>query len=114
MIYPMILLGLTICMVVFMMIFIVPRITESFEKTGSELPGITQFVVNVSNFLTQDWAKLILILLGVFITLKAINFTYIGKTFFATVFTRLPVFGYIVRQSNIIYFIKSFTILIDA
>ena len=114
MIYPMILLGLTICMVVFMMIFIVPRITESFAKTGSELPAITQFVVAVSNFLTQDWWKLLLIIFWVFFTMKAINMTYAWKTLFATIFTRLPVFGYIVRQSNIIYFIKSFTILIDA
>ncbi len=114
MIYPMILLGLTICMVVFMMIFIVPKITASFEKTGSELPGITQFVVKVSNFLTQDWAKMILILAWIFITFKLINLTYLWKTFIATLFTRIPIFGYIVRQSNIIYFIKSFTILIDA
>ena len=114
MIYPMILLGLTICMVVFMMIFIVPRITESFAKTGSELPAITQFVVGVSDFLTQDWWKVLLIIFWVFFTMKAINLTYAWKTLFATIFTRLPVFGYIVRQSNIIYFIKSFTILIDA
>jgi len=32
MIYPAILLGLTIVMVTFMMIFIVPRVTESFAK----------------------------------------------------------------------------------
>jgi len=114
MIYPMILLGLTICMVVFMMIFIVPRITESFAKTGSELPAITQFVVAVSDFLTQDWWKVLLIIFWVFFTMKVINMTYAWKTLFATIFTRLPVFGYIVRQSNIIYFIKSFTILIDA
>ena len=114
MIYPMILLGLTICMVVFMMIFIVPRITESFAKTGSELPAITQFVVAVSDFLTQDWAKVILILFWIFITVKIINTTYTWKTLFATLFTRIPIFWYIVRQSNIIYFIKSFTILVDA
>lgn len=29
-------------------------------------------------------------------------------------FMRLPVFGYVVRQSNIIYFIQSFTILLDS
>lgn len=38
MVYPMILLFLTLCMVTFMMIFIVPRITEAFSKAGAELP----------------------------------------------------------------------------
>jgi len=55
MIYPAVLLVLTLCMVIFMMIFIVPRISESFEKAGSELPGLTQFVVKVSNFFINDW-----------------------------------------------------------
>jgi type II secretory pathway component PulF len=41
----MILLSLTIMMVVFMMIFIIPRITESFNKAGADLPALTQFVV---------------------------------------------------------------------
>jgi len=34
----MILLTLTFAMVIFMMIFIVPKVTESFEKTGTALP----------------------------------------------------------------------------
>jgi type II secretory pathway component PulF len=42
-------------MVIFMMIFIVPRITESFEKAGSQLPGLTQMIVNISNFFLNDW-----------------------------------------------------------
>jgi type IV pilus assembly protein PilC len=59
MMYPMILLGLTICMVIFMMIFIVPRITESFTKAGAELPALTQFVVNVSDFIVNEWYLMI-------------------------------------------------------
>ena len=58
MIYPMILLTLTISMVVFMMIFIIPKITASFEKTGSELPAMTRIVVNISDFFIHDWLTL--------------------------------------------------------
>lgn len=114
MIYPMILLTLTICMVVFMMVFIVPKITASFEKTGSELPAMTQVVVGISNFFLNDWATLLWILFGIFVFLKILGRTYIGKVIFANVAVNIPVFWYIVKQSNIIYFIKSFTILIDA
>ena len=114
MIYPMILLTLTICMVVFMMVFIVPKITASFEKTGSELPAMTQVVVGISNFFLNDWATLLWILFGIFVFLKILGRTYIGKVIFANVAVNIPVFWYIIKQSNIIYFIKSFTILIDA
>ncbi len=114
MIYPMILLTLTIAMVVFMMIFIVPKITASFEKTGSELPKMTQVVVNISNFFLNDWLTLLWILFGVFVFLKILWKTYTGKVLYSSVFIHLPIFWYIVKQSNIIYFIKSFTILVDA
>ena len=29
-------------------------------------------------------------------------------------YTKLPIFGYIVKQSNVVYFIKAFTILLDS
>ena len=111
---PMILLGLTICMVIFMMIFIVPRITESFSKAGAELPPLTQFVVNTSNFIVGEWYMLILYIALFYASIKIVNSSYFWKMMFANFFTKMPIFGYVVRQSNIVFFIKSFTILLDS
>ena len=114
MIYPMILLWLTFVMVVFMMIFIVPRITESFKKAWSDLPELTQFVVNVSNFFVHDYGKVILGIILIVLLFKWINKTYIWKMTFAKMATKMPIFWYVVKQSNIVFFIKSFTILLDS
>ena len=114
MIYPMILLWLTFLMVIFMMIFIVPRITASFEKAWSELPALTQFVVNISNFFMNDYWKIILWIIWIILTVKMINSTYAWKMMFAKMFTKMPIFWYVVKQSNIVFFIKSFTILLDS
>lgn len=114
MIYPMILFTLTLLMVTFMMIFIVPRITESFAKAWSELPWLTQFVVNISDFFINDWWKLIWIIVLIIFSFKMANKTYYWKIFFANLYIRLPIFWYIVKQSNIVYFIKSFTTLLDS
>ena len=114
MIYPMILLWLTLLMVTFMMIFIVPRITESFEKAWSQLPALTQFVVWISNFFMNDYWKMIIWIIWIILVIKMINSTYIWKMMFARMFTKMPIFWYIVKQSNIVFFIKSFTILLDS
>ena len=114
MIYPMILLSLTIMMVVFMMIFIIPRITESFDKAGADLPALTQFVVWVSDFLIEKWYILIAWIFIFIVIMKIINTTYYWKIFFAWLFTKLPIFGFIVKQSNVVYFIKAFTLLQDS
>ncbi|MDD3793379.1 MAG: type II secretion system F family protein [Candidatus Gracilibacteria bacterium] len=113
-IYPMILLTLTLMMVTFMLIFIVPRITESFVKAGSELPAITQKIVDISHFITNDWGKIILGFIGIITIYKLINMTYIGRISLANIAIRMPIFGYVIKQSNIVYFIKSFTILLDS
>lgn len=114
MIYPIILFSLTILMVVFMMVFIIPRITESFDKAGSELPKLTQIVVSISDFLINEWYVLLAWIAIFVVIIKILNSTYIGKLVFAAFFTKLPIFGFIVKQSNVVYFIKAFTLLQNA
>jgi type IV pilus assembly protein PilC len=114
MIYPVILLVLTLAMVIFMMIFIVPRVTESFRKAWAELPWPTQMVVNISDFLINQWYILIWVIILSVILFKLANKTYPWKMFFAALAIRLPIFWFVVKQSNVVYFIKSFTILLDS
>ncbi|NUJ97721.1 type II secretion system F family protein [Candidatus Gracilibacteria bacterium] len=114
MIYPVILLSLTLLMVVGMMTFIVPKVTESFKKTGTALPGPTQIIVNISDFFIAKWYVIIISIFITIISVKIIGKTYIGKISFAKLFVNMPIFGYVVKQSNIVYFIKSFTILLDS
>ncbi len=114
MIYPMILFCLTLSMVTFMMIFIVPKITASFEKAWASLPKLTQYVVAVSNFFINDYVKLIVWIVWFILLIRLINASYTWKMMFAKMYTKMPIFWYIVKQSNIVYFIKSFTILLDS
>jgi type IV pilus assembly protein PilC len=114
MIYPIILVLFTLLMVIFMMIFIVPRITESFQKADTALPALTQFVINVSDLFVNDWLKLLIIVLSIFAFFKFLNTTYFWRTLFAHIYLKLPVFWYMIKQSNIVYFIKSFTTLLDS
>lgn len=114
MIYPSILLILTFAMVVFMMVFIVPKVTESFKKTWTDLPWPTQVIVNISDFLVSKWYMLVLFIVGTLMIVKLTWKTYIGKIAFAKFSINIPIFWYVVKQSNIVYFIKSFTVLLDS
>lgn len=114
MIYPIILLSLTIWVVTFMMLFIVPKITETFAKANVKLPALTQFIVNTSNFFKNDYLIIILIIILINVIVKLIKKTNIGKMMFAKMTISIPVLWNILKQSNIIYFIKSFTILLDS
>ena len=114
MIYPAILLILTLVMVVFMMIFIVPRVTETFIKAWAELPVPTQIIVNISEFLQNRFLLIILVIVWIMFLSKLLGKTYFWKNLFSKIAINLPIFWYVVKQSNVVYFIKSFTILLDS
>lgn len=114
MVYPAILITLTIWVVIFMMLFIVPKITETFTKANVELPALTQLIVNVSNFFKNDYLILIWMIMLIVILTKIIKKTNIGRIAFAKLAISLPIIWTILKQSNTIYFIRSFTILLDS
>lgn len=114
MIYPAILMTLTVWVVTFMMISIVPKITETFAKADVVLPPLTRFIVAVSNFFINDWLKWIIIFVLMIIFVRLLKKTNFWRTLFWNMAIKFPVFWKIVKQSNIIYFINSFTILLDS
>lgn len=113
-IYPVILLILTISMVTFMMVVIIPKITSSFQETWTELPYLTQIIINISDFIINEWIKILLWLFSTIVSFILLKRTYIWEIIFWYISIRLPIFWYIIRQSNIIYFINSFTMLMDS
>jgi len=114
MIYPAILMFLTLAMVTFMMIFIVPRVTEWFTKAWAELPKPTQVMVDISDFLKNDYLLIIWVLVWIIIIVKLLNKTYFWRFMFSQLAIKMPIFWFIVKQSNIVYFAKSFTILLNS
>ena len=52
--YPMFLLFASACMVTFLTVYVVPRMSELFSGFGSELPTVTQIVVGLSSWLSGN------------------------------------------------------------
>lgn len=67
-VYPALLIVATIALVVFMMVFILPRFIYMFDSAGVELPWLTQQVIAFSNSLKTYWY----IYLGCIISIVAI------------------------------------------
>lgn len=58
--YPCIILTTAILVVIFMLQFVVPMFQDIFKQQNIEMPAITQFVVNISKFITSYGWLLIL------------------------------------------------------
>ncbi len=60
--YPIFMIIVSIVMVSLMIVFVVPKITSVFVKSGQKLPDLTQFVVDSADFLTKYWLFLLIAL----------------------------------------------------
>ncbi len=100
MIYPSIVLVVLVMIGVLMMIFVVPSITDTFKSLDVELPGSTQLIITVSDFMSQNALLTILGMFGSVAGFIAALRTKYGKRIFDWVIIRLPVIGTMVKETN--------------
>ncbi len=102
MMYPLVLFIITIAVVIFLMLTIVPTFTAMFADFGAELPFITLFVMAISEFVQGFWWLLILLMLIV-----VVGFNYLfknNKSFHYQVhyfLLKMPIFGKLLQKSAI-------------
>ena len=113
-IYPVVLIFITISMVIFMLTFILPKITWSFEKAWVELPALTQFMIDLSNFFRWHYILLTVWLILWWIWYTLFKNTHQWKLVLWRLSLNMPVFWFIVKQSNTILFINSLSLLLDS
>lgn len=102
MMYPIILLVLSIVVTLFLMLYIVPTFVEALNGMDAELPLLTQIVLGISQWLVGYWWIGLIIIIGVIV---AFNVAYKqSKPFHYSVnliLLRMPIFGNLLQKSTI-------------
>ena len=103
MIYPSVVLCISILAVIGLMIFIVPNFTKIFAALleGEPLPGITVFVIDVSNTMVQQWWWYLLGILAIIVIYKITVKIPAGKYGVDWVKYNMPLFGPIISKTAI-------------
>lgn len=73
MVYPIVLAVLAIGAVVFLLTNVIPQFVAIYDSAGGELPGITKFVLAVSDSLQNYWYVYVLILVAIVVTKMVIT-----------------------------------------
>jgi type IV pilus assembly protein PilC len=100
MMYPSIVLSAMVIIGILMLIYVVPTLTETFKDLGGELPASTQFVIFISDALSEH---LFLMMLGLGIVI--VGFFYArklekGKRVIDFSILHMPVISKIAKESN--------------
>jgi len=102
MVYPTIIFTVAIAMTSFLIAFVVPKITEIFEDTDQALPPITQFVLNLSDFLTTYYMHLIIGFISLVILFKVSYKKSLSfHRFIDGIFLKTPVLGTIIQNHEL-------------
>ena len=112
--YPTIIFIFAIAAVIFIMVYVVPKFVAIYEGIdGSTIPGITIFVMNLSNFLQNNWVLLIAVtLVIIFIFIYLYKNVKAFKSFIQWVLMHLPVVGNVIIYNEVTMFTKTFASLL--
>lgn len=104
-IYPIALAVVSIAVVVFLLVAVMPTFIGMFESSGQALPGPTQALLNISNWLTEFWYLFIAIVVGMIIGFITFKQTPTGRSFLDTLKIKIPV----IKDTNIKIITARFT-----
>lgn len=112
--YPMFTMVVAVIVVVIVMVVGVPMFSATFEANNMELPGITQFVINVSNFFVNYGLYLgIALVIGGF-AFGAYSRTDTGAETISIALLSMPVVGKIVQLSAASQFAHTMSMMLSS
>lgn len=115
--YPMVLIVITTLAFFGLMLFVIPQIGKILDDLGgpdAELPGITLFMLALSNIITSFWYIIIPALVGIIFGILRYIKTPKGKRRFDTLVLKLPGIKTIITKVAVARFARTFSALMGA
>ena len=113
-VYPSVILTVAIVAVVFIIVYVVPQFVGMFASNNAELPAITVFIINASDFLGAYWWVLLLALVAFIVIYRLLykNVKEFRKTM-QTFFMHLPVIGNVIIYNEVSTLTRTFSSLLN-
>ena len=101
MIYPAAVITVAVGIVSFIMIFIIPKFKKIFEDFGTDLPVMTQVLIDMSDWMMSYWYMLIIGPFGFYLFIKIVKKNKTGAFVVDWIALRIPLVGKILHMGTI-------------
>ena len=114
MVYPIVILTVAVAIVVILMIFVVPQFQKIFSDmlNGAPMPALTQGIINISDFMKENYIATLGIVVAVIAAFKIFFKTKVGQRLWDIAGLKLPKFGDLVMKSTVARFTRTFGTLL--
>ena len=110
MIYPASIMGVAVIVITVLMIFVIPIFAKMFmDLSGGKvgLPGPTQLVIDISNFIRDYWYIIFGAIAGLVIGIKKYYATVQGRMVIDRLLLKTPVVGDLIRKASVAKFSRT-------
>lgn len=112
--YPMVVIGLSIAMIMTFMLFVIPKIQKMYNDAKVNLPGLTEFVINASDFLQENLIFILATLAIMIVWLTYLKTNPKTKIYFDKYILELPIFGGLIRKKVLSLFARNLSTLLSS
>ena len=112
--YPIICLSISILILVVILVFVIPVFVEMFASMDSTLPVPTLIVVNMSNFVKNNFIYIALVCALIFFIFKKIYNTEKGRLKLDAFFLRAPIAGPLIRKVSVAKFTRTLSTMLQS
>jgi len=113
-IYPVVVSCMAMAITVFLLIKVVPIFSSVYEGFGAKLPGPTQMMITLSDFLRQYFYLFIAFIAGGIFLFNRYSKTEKGKKQIDGIKLKLPIFGMLLRKVAVSKFTRTLSTLIKS
>lgn len=112
--YPLIVLCTTVLAVLFMLKFVVPMFANTLIQFGGELPGLTKFVIALSDKIgSYFWLLIAISVTGIILYKKNAHKEPV-KRFLSAIILKIPYIGIVVKKTHLLRFTQAMELLLSA
>jgi type IV pilus assembly protein PilC len=111
--YPFLVFVFSICVIVFILVYLIPQFVSIYETAGVTLNPITSFIIAASNFLQANLFYILLVVAMIIIVIYVLYENIKAFRYFAqTVLMKIPVIGKVIIYKEMMIFTKTFSSLL--
>ena len=98
-VYPIVVVSVAVGILTFIMLKIVPQFKKIFDDFGTELPQMTQVLINISNWVATYWYLIPAIPFGVNLIIKGIKMIPYGRFGWDLFTLKMVIFGQLIEKN---------------
>lgn len=117
MVYPSAIIGIAIIVITVLMIWVIPVFEKMFKEMSGgtmALPGPTQLVIDMSNFVQASWYVIVAAIIGVVVAVKKYYATAQGRLVIDKSLLKLPIFGSLILKASVAKFTRTLGTLLSS